>query len=98
MLPKRVYKKMCLPRVYGFEPVLLYISDAEIPRQIIVKSTSDAEIPRPRKNRGSIDVPVMASDRVLDVTRVEELSNLGMFLHCATNPDHIAQRHSVSDS
>ena len=30
-----------------------YISDAEIPRQIIVKSATDAEIPRPRKNRGS---------------------------------------------
>ena len=27
---------------------------AEIPRQIIVKSASDAEIPLPRKNRGSI--------------------------------------------
>ena len=26
---------------------------AEIPRQIIVKSASDAEIPLPRKNRGS---------------------------------------------
>ena len=25
----------------------------ENPRQIIVKSVSDAEIPRPRKNRGS---------------------------------------------
>ena len=32
---------------------------AEIPRQIIVKSASDAEIPLPRKNRGSTDVPTI---------------------------------------
>ena len=57
-----VHKNVChlerwtCERLYGFEPVLLYISDAEIPSQIIVKSASDAEIPRPRKNRGSIAV------------------------------------------
>ena len=34
---------------------IFYFFGAEIPRQIIVKSASDAEIPLPRKNRGCTD-------------------------------------------
>ena len=69
---KNVFAVLNVGLASGFEPVLLYISDAEIPRQIIVKSASDAEIPRPRKNRGSsyADLPRSYFDYRLNDTYV----------------------------
>ena len=49
---------------------------AEIPCQIIVKSASDAEIPLPRKNRGSMEVflGIQANPNHARNTRMTELS------------------------
>ena len=55
---KNVFATLNVGLASGFTGLnrFYYISDAEIPSQIIVKSASDAEIPRPLKNRGSIAV------------------------------------------